>query len=83
LITYTPEVELRVDELRAHYRRLERPAAIRSLLNALDEAARKTERNPAAGLAASRPYPKLARPGHAWIEYGRYWFVFSITQPIF
>jgi plasmid stabilization system protein ParE len=76
-----PEAERQVEELRQHYHTLERPAAIRSPFNALDEAARKIERNPAAGLVTPRPYPGIARPGRAWIKAGRYWVAFSTTRP--
>jgi hypothetical protein len=47
----------------------------------MQEAARKIESSPAAGLAAPRPYPHLARPGTAWMKTGRYWISYSITQP--
>jgi len=35
--------------------------------------------NPAAGLAAPRPYPQLAYPGRLWIKAGRYWIAYRMT----
>jgi len=55
--------------------------AIRAFRAALDQAERKIESNPAAGLAAPRPYPRLARPGRAWMKAGRYSVAYSTTQP--
>ena len=52
----------------------------RNLDAALDEAARRVERDPAAGLPAPRPYPALARPGQVWIKAGSYWIRYS-TRP--
>ena len=46
---------------------------------ALREAARNIEIKP--GLPAPRPYPELAKAGHAWAHAGRYWIVFSTTAP--
>ena len=37
--------------------------AVRNLIAAITLAVKRIERDPAAGLAAPRPYPELARPG--------------------
>jgi plasmid stabilization system protein ParE len=82
LIEYTPEALSQIDGLVRHYEEdRERTEAIRAFLAALDEAERKIELNPAAGLAAPRPYPRVARPGRAWVKAGRYWVAYSITRP--
>ena len=47
----------------------------------LAEAERKIEHDPAAGLAAPRPYPQLAHPGRAWIKSGRYWVAYDTADP--
>jgi plasmid stabilization system protein ParE len=73
LIEYAPRATRQVAALRHHYENLDRPAAVRAFVDALDEAGRRIESNPAAGLPAPRPYPQLARPGVAWIKAGRYW----------
>ena len=52
---------------------------MRNLAAALREATRNIETQ--VGLPAPRPYPELARPGHAWTHAGRYWVVFSTTDP--
>jgi hypothetical protein len=81
LIEYAPGATRQVVALRHHYESLGRPAAVRALLAALDEAERRIERNPSTGLAAPRPYPKLARPGVAWIKEGQYWVSYTTTSP--
>jgi plasmid stabilization system protein ParE len=81
LIAYTPRAARQVEDLRQHYEGRERIEAIRALDTALNEAERKIEGNPAAGLAAPRPYPRLARHGRAWVKVGRYWVAYSTTQP--
>lgn len=81
MIAYTPRAARQVEDLRQHYEDRERIEAIRALDAALDEAERKIEGDPAAGLAAPRPYPRLARPGRAWVKAGRYWVAYSTTQP--
>jgi hypothetical protein len=49
----------------------------------MQEAVGRIEENPAAGLAAPRPYPHLARPGRAWIKVGRYWVGYrTVPSPI-
>lgn len=54
---------------------------MRGLTAALDEAARRIERNPAGGLTAPRPYPRLARTGVAWIKASRYWISYTTAAP--
>ena len=46
------------------------------------EAGRQIAENPAAGLAAPRPYPHLARPDTAWIKAGPYWIAYRTAQPV-
>ena len=48
---------------------------------ALDEADRRIEGNPSAGLTAPRPYPRLAQPGVLWVKAGRYWVYYTTTSP--
>jgi hypothetical protein len=47
----------------------------------VEQAERKIERNPDAGLSAPRPYPQLVRHGHAWVKAGSYWIAYSRTTP--
>ena len=81
MIAYTPRAARQVDALIQHYEDRQRTGAIRALQAALDAAERKIESNPAAGLAAPRPYPRLARPGRAWVKAGRYWVAYSTAHP--
>ncbi len=69
-----------IDDLCRHYEKLERIEAIRRLLDALAEAERKIEADPAAGLTAPRPYPHLGRSGAAWVKAGRDWIGYT-TAP--
>ena len=81
MIEYTPEAARQVDALIEYYESRDRSDALRALAVALAEAERRIEHNPAAGLAAPRPYPRLARPGRAWIKAGRYWIAYSTAKP--
>jgi plasmid stabilization system protein ParE len=81
LIEYTPEAARQVDALLLHYEERQRSGAARALLAALNDAEQKITRDPAAGLAAPRPYPQLAQPGRAWIKSGRYWITYYTTAP--
>lgn len=81
MIGFTARAARQFRALRQHYENHERPEAVRRLIAALQEAERKIESNPTAGLAAPRPYPHLARPGTAWVQAGRYWVSYSTTQP--
>ena len=81
MIEYAPEATRQVDDLLRHYEERQRDGAARALLAALHEAERRIERDPAAGLPAPRSYPQVARPGRAWVKAGRYWIVYTITDP--
>jgi plasmid stabilization system protein ParE len=80
LIGFTAQAARQFQQLRQHYEERERPEAIRGLIAALEDASRRIEANPAAGLAAPRPYPHLARPGRAWIKAGRYWIAYNTAH---
>ena len=80
MIAFTPEARQQVRELREHYEKRDRPEAVRGLRTPLAAAWDKIVANPAAGLAAPRPYPHLARPGRSWIKAGHYWIAYS-TNP--
>ncbi len=82
MIGLTARAQRQFRELREHYEDLERLEATRGLIAALEEASRKIERNPAAGLAAPRPYPHLAHPDRLWILAGRYWIAYEPTTPV-
>ncbi len=71
MIGFTARAARQFQDLRRHYEDHERHAAIRSLIAAVSEAARKIEANPTAGLAAPRPYPQLAQAGRLWVKVGR------------
>jgi hypothetical protein len=62
-----------IDDLRRAHADGERPDAMRGLDAAPEQAERKIEANPAVGLSAPSPYPRLVRPGRRWITAGRYW----------
>jgi plasmid stabilization system protein ParE len=81
LIAYTPRALRQIRDLRDHYEDRDRIEAIRALDTALRAAERKIEANPAAGLAAPRPYPNVARPGRAWVKAGRYWVAYNVAEP--
>lgn len=81
MIAYTARALRQIDDLIRHYEDRERIEAIRGLSAALDEAEAKIAGNPAAGLAAPRPYPGLASKGRAWIKAGRYWIAYATATP--
>ena len=81
MIGFTARAAQQFLELRQHYESLQRPEAVRGLIAALEQASRKIEANPEAGLAAPRPYPQLVRPGRAWVKSGRYWIAYNTTRP--
>jgi plasmid stabilization system protein ParE len=66
-------------DLRRHYRRKNRPEAIRNLELAMREAARQITAGK--GLPAPRPYPELAQAGRAWTHAGRYWVRYTTSSP--
>ena len=70
VIVLGDEAERQVDVLVQHCLRREPPEAVHSLVNAIDQAVWKIERDPGAGLPAPRPYPTLARSDRAWIKAG-------------
>ena len=78
---YSNEAILQLDELRLHYRLKDRLDAARNLDLALDQAEVRIEHDPNRGLPAPRPYPELARNGRAWIKSGRYWIIYTLTDP--
>jgi len=81
LIVFTPRAGQQIRTLRRHYEQFDRPEAIRALVVALDSAWLTITSDPAAGLAAPRPYPQLARPGRQWIKVGRYWIGYRTEAP--
>jgi plasmid stabilization system protein ParE len=76
LIVLTPRAARQVRALRQHYENL----GTRNLVAAIESAWHQIATNPAAGLAAPRPYPNVARRGRAWVQAGRYWIAY-ITRP--
>lgn len=82
MIGLTARAVRQFQELREHYEDLDRPAATRGLIVALEQASRIIENNPMAGLAAPRPYPHLARPDRLWVKAGRYWIAYEPTTPV-
>lgn len=81
MIGLTARATRQFQELRAHYEDRERPAAIRALIEALEQASVKIEAAPHLGLVAPRPYPRLAQPGRAWVKSGRYWIAYDNASP--
>ncbi len=80
-LIYSAEAAAQVDDLRCHYRTIDRIEAVRNLAAALSEAEARIERDPGAGLPAPRPYPDLAREGRAWTKAGRYRIAYSTPRP--
>jgi plasmid stabilization system protein ParE len=80
LIVLTLRAAQQVRALRQHYENLGRPEATRNLVVAIESAWYRITTDPAAGLPAPRPYPKIARAGRAWVQAGRYWIAY-ITSP--
>ena len=68
-----------VDDLRRHYRRRQRPEALRNLAAALRDAPRLVAEGN--GLPAPRPYPGLAAEGEAWVHAPPYWIAYSLAPP--
>jgi plasmid stabilization system protein ParE len=82
VIRLSRDAEQQLAALLRHYTRRGRPEASRNLIAAIDKAAARIERDPAAGLPAPRPYLSLAHPGRVWIKVGRYWIAYSTAEPI-
>jgi len=81
LIRLSRGAERQLSALLLHYVNLERPEACRALLDAIDRAMARIERDPSNGIPAPRPYPRLARTGELWMKSGRYWIAYSISDP--
>ena len=81
MIGLTALAERQVATLRKNYEDKQRPEAIRALIAAILEASHRILADPAAGLAAPRPYPSLARRGRLWVKAGRYWVAYLTTDP--
>lgn len=81
VVSLSPEADRHVADLEQHYEALDRLAAVRNLLRAVERAKHRIARDPEAGLPAPRPYPKLRRPGRLWIKEGRYWIAYNTTRP--
>lgn len=75
---YAPRALRQIDALLLHYEEHQRDRAAQGLLT---EAEHRIETKPAEGLRAPRPYPRLARPGVAWIKSGRYWIAYTVSSP--
>ena len=82
MIAFTPEARRQVRALRDYYQERDRIEAVRGLRAAIAAAWEKIIADPAAGLAAPRPYPHLAQPGRAWIKAGRYWIAYRTGPPV-
>jgi hypothetical protein len=81
LVDYTPEALRQIDALLLNFEEHYRDGAARALLTALQNAERRIERDPSAGLTAPRPYPDLVQSGRAWLKSGRYWIAHTIAPP--
>lgn len=81
MIALSPNAQDDIQQLARFYAERERPAAIRNLAAAVARAAARIQRDRAAGLAAPRPYPKLAKPGRTWVKEGPYWIAYTTTDP--
>jgi plasmid stabilization system protein ParE len=81
VIFLSPKAQNDLERLLAHYERLERVAAARNLLAALERAKLRIAQGPEAGLPAPRPYPKLRRSGRRWMIEGSYWISYQTGNP--
>jgi len=68
-----------VNGLRRHYRRKQRPEALRNLSAALRAAPGSIAEGKS--LAAPRPYPGLAAENEAWVYAAPYWIACSLAWP--
>lgn len=66
--------------MRVHYEARGRLEATRGLVASIESAWQQIITNPAAGLLAPRPDPKIARHGRLWVDAGRYWLAY-VTRP--
>ncbi len=81
MIGLAARAERQLASLRKHYEKKERPEAIWALIKAIEIASDSIEADPAAGIAAPRPYPWLIRRGQLWTKAGSYWVAYSLTRP--
>jgi plasmid stabilization system protein ParE len=70
VVVLTPEAEAHLKGLILHYESLDRPAATRNMMTAVEAAKERIARAPAAGLPAPRPYPQLKKLGRLWLKEG-------------
>lgn len=76
MIDLTPRAEAQVDALVVYFEQLDRLLAAENLVAALERASARIVRTPEAGLAAPRPYPRLAHLGFRWVKEGPYWVAY-------
>ncbi len=81
MVVLTQEAEAHIKGLILHYESLDRPAATRNMMAAVEAAKERIARAPAVGLSAPRPYPQLKKFGRLWLKEGRYWISYSPTNP--
>ncbi len=81
MIAYTPEARRQVRELIGHYRKKQRPEAIRNLDAALARAEAALESGPTRPRMFPATYRDLARPDRAWLKEGIYWIAYQQTVP--
>jgi plasmid stabilization system protein ParE len=81
VVVLTPEAQRQLQDLIVHYESLDRPAATRNMMAAVEAAKERIISSPAAGLSAPRPYPELKKLGRIWMKEGRYWISYSPTHP--
>ncbi len=81
MIDYSPTARRHIRELTSHYKKKQRPEAIRNLRAALASA----EGEIAKGLGRHRSFPAtyriLARPNRAWLKVAIYWIAYERTNP--
>ncbi len=78
----TEKAQRQVDALIGYYEDENRLGALRNLRTAIAAASDEIDRNPGGGKPAPTPFPDLALPDRAWIKSGRYWFLYSTTEPL-
>jgi len=66
-----------IQELVAHYARLERPEAVRNLRFVIARASTRIETQRGPFYPAPRPYPTLTRDGWQWLHERPYWIGFT------
>ncbi len=73
MVVLTPEAQAQLIRLVIHYESLDRSAATRNIMAAVESAKERIVHAPTAGLPAPRPYPELKKAGRLWLKEGRYW----------